>query len=89
MKAWYESKTIRKDILLIVIAVAFFAADFFAQQTALTLPAACMFVGGVGGIVLRVLYTDQPIATPQARAKHRAKLDAQIETRQDEHLGLY
>jgi len=92
MKSWYQSKTVIFNLIMTVVLFAPIiaaAAEAVTPQMAVLIDSIAGLITGLGNVVLRVWFTDAPIATPQARAKQRARLDAQIEARQDELQRLY
>jgi hypothetical protein len=78
MKPWYQSKTLWLNLIAVVVGVApIIAANakVIAPEQAAAIDSIVGTLVGVGNVVLRVWFTDTPIATPKAEAKLAARLE--------------
>lgn len=60
MKKWYESKTVWFNVILTLVEVIALASDLHIGGEAALLYLA--FAQGVGNVVLRVWFTNKPVA---------------------------
>jgi hypothetical protein len=61
-KLWYQSKVVWLNVILSLMGIMTLVADFLGKNTSLTAPGIIMLIVGCLGIILRVWFTEQPIA---------------------------
>lgn len=69
MKSWYASKLVWQNVFVTLIGVCLLVADYFAGTPVLTAAGISTLLAGAFGVVVRVWFTDTPIATPQAEKR--------------------
>jgi len=63
-KMWYESKVVWLNVVLTLIGALTVISDYLskAPTLALSVPGGLMVAIGILGVILRVWFTDQPVA---------------------------
>ena len=62
-------------VFITAIGISLLVADYWTKTPVLTVPGISTLLAGVFGIVVRVWFTDTPIATPKAVANLTARQD--------------